>query len=375
VLGFTQEDLANRLGVQQAAVSRLERRSDITLSSLRRYVEALGAQLEINVRTPDGEQLRLLDPGHRVKVRAACRHVVGAISDSETLPSSLSHDELTGVLREFEVAMRSRWNLSTADRLAVEDTRATALASADTSQAKISINRCAASRLARMLAHVVAVSSGDSSRDNPYDKIVLRYLLGHEIGHFVHASSFRLASASQELWADAVAGWLAGHAGDDAATGAAVAGLLGCRVAACTHPAPEQRSFAFLSGHAGGTRDRALSAARLNLLVLRVADLENSRSFYAHLGLDLIAEKHGTGPLHYSCVMEETVLEIYPRAVADAGGGHLRFGLRTQRQAIDRLRSSGLLKQPPRVIRIHPRSEVYLVRDPDENAVEVEVAA
>jgi DNA-binding XRE family transcriptional regulator len=69
VLGYTQEQLADRLGVQQAAVSRLERRSDMTLSSLRRYVEALGGELEINVRTPDGELLRLLEEGPRVRAR------------------------------------------------------------------------------------------------------------------------------------------------------------------------------------------------------------------------------------------------------------------------------------------------------------------
>jgi DNA-binding Xre family transcriptional regulator len=73
VLGFTQKELANRLGVQQAAVSRLERRSDITLGSLRRYVEALGGQLEINVRTPDGGQLRLLDLRQGVGVRSGRR--------------------------------------------------------------------------------------------------------------------------------------------------------------------------------------------------------------------------------------------------------------------------------------------------------------
>ena len=69
VLGYTQEQLASRLGVQQAAVSRLERRPDITLSSLRRYVEALGGELEINVRTPDGEHLRLVESGELVKDR------------------------------------------------------------------------------------------------------------------------------------------------------------------------------------------------------------------------------------------------------------------------------------------------------------------
>ena len=57
--GLTQEELASRLGVQQAAISRLESRSDLTLSTLRRFVAALGGKLEINVRTATGEQLPL----------------------------------------------------------------------------------------------------------------------------------------------------------------------------------------------------------------------------------------------------------------------------------------------------------------------------
>jgi transcriptional regulator with XRE-family HTH domain len=59
MLGVTQIQLAERIGVQQAAISRLERREDITLSSLRRFVSALGGDLEISVRTPDGERLQL----------------------------------------------------------------------------------------------------------------------------------------------------------------------------------------------------------------------------------------------------------------------------------------------------------------------------
>jgi DNA-binding XRE family transcriptional regulator len=62
LLGFTQEQLAERLGVRQAAVSRLERREDMTISSLRRYVAALGAELEINVRTAAGDTVRLSGP-------------------------------------------------------------------------------------------------------------------------------------------------------------------------------------------------------------------------------------------------------------------------------------------------------------------------
>jgi hypothetical protein len=59
LLGRTQVDVAGRMGVGQAAVSRLEHRDDITLGSLRRYVEALGGKLDIRVRTPAGDEVAL----------------------------------------------------------------------------------------------------------------------------------------------------------------------------------------------------------------------------------------------------------------------------------------------------------------------------
>ena len=46
-LGKTQEELAEQLSVAQSQLSRLENRSDYLVSSLRRYVEALGGELEI----------------------------------------------------------------------------------------------------------------------------------------------------------------------------------------------------------------------------------------------------------------------------------------------------------------------------------------
>lgn len=43
----TQVELAARLDKSQGNISELERRSDVYLSSLREYVEALGGELEI----------------------------------------------------------------------------------------------------------------------------------------------------------------------------------------------------------------------------------------------------------------------------------------------------------------------------------------
>lgn len=57
--GLTQEQVATRMGVQQAAVSRFERRSDLTLRALRRFVSALGGELEVRVRTSTGEHVQL----------------------------------------------------------------------------------------------------------------------------------------------------------------------------------------------------------------------------------------------------------------------------------------------------------------------------
>ncbi|HUZ67106.1 MAG TPA: XRE family transcriptional regulator [Beijerinckiaceae bacterium] len=49
----SQEDLARVLHVGQPAVAKLERRADIYVSNLRRYIEALGGSLEIIARFPD----------------------------------------------------------------------------------------------------------------------------------------------------------------------------------------------------------------------------------------------------------------------------------------------------------------------------------
>jgi len=51
---LSQEELAQALGVNQATVSKLERRTDMYISTLRRFIEALGGELEITARFREG---------------------------------------------------------------------------------------------------------------------------------------------------------------------------------------------------------------------------------------------------------------------------------------------------------------------------------
>jgi DNA-binding XRE family transcriptional regulator len=49
----TQADLAAELGVGQDTISRLEKRSDMLLSTLRHYVESMGGKLELVAQFPN----------------------------------------------------------------------------------------------------------------------------------------------------------------------------------------------------------------------------------------------------------------------------------------------------------------------------------
>jgi DNA-binding XRE family transcriptional regulator len=50
----SQKELARTLKVGQPAVAKLEKRADMYVSNLRRYIAALGGSLEITARFPEG---------------------------------------------------------------------------------------------------------------------------------------------------------------------------------------------------------------------------------------------------------------------------------------------------------------------------------
>lgn len=58
-LGLSQGELAERTGVRQANISRIESRGDLKVSTLAKLVAAMGASLSIRARFPDGFEREL----------------------------------------------------------------------------------------------------------------------------------------------------------------------------------------------------------------------------------------------------------------------------------------------------------------------------
>lgn len=52
--GLSQQTLAEMLHVQQPSIAKMEKRTDMYLSTLRSHIEAMGGQLEVIARFPDG---------------------------------------------------------------------------------------------------------------------------------------------------------------------------------------------------------------------------------------------------------------------------------------------------------------------------------
>ena len=75
-LDLTQEQMAKLLGIGQDSVSRIESRSDMLISTLQSYIEAMGGSLKVIAEFPDGrvslsglgaEQTRRLKKPHPTK--------------------------------------------------------------------------------------------------------------------------------------------------------------------------------------------------------------------------------------------------------------------------------------------------------------------
>jgi DNA-binding XRE family transcriptional regulator len=73
---LTQKTMAETLGIGQDGVSRLEKRSDLLISTLRDYVEAMGGRLRLIAEFPDHASVELagLAAIESVKAKTARKH-------------------------------------------------------------------------------------------------------------------------------------------------------------------------------------------------------------------------------------------------------------------------------------------------------------
>lgn len=86
----TQVELADKLGIDQAGVSAIENRSDLLLSTLSKYVRALGGSVEIRAVFPEASFN--LEPLLSERVQA-----------QPAQPASVAVDKRVGVQRDIPV--------------------------------------------------------------------------------------------------------------------------------------------------------------------------------------------------------------------------------------------------------------------------------
>lgn len=87
----TQDEVARVLNVKQNAVAQLEKRSDLLLSTLRKYVEAMGGELAVAVRTGAGTVIMLDSLSSLAKPSAPHRaRASGVARKSAARPASKS---------------------------------------------------------------------------------------------------------------------------------------------------------------------------------------------------------------------------------------------------------------------------------------------
>jgi lactoylglutathione lyase len=69
-----------------------------------------------------------------------------------------------------------------------------------------------------------------------------------------------------------------------------------------------------------------MALPRLNLLVLRVADLDRAVAFYQLLGLRFKKHEHGSGPVHFAAERDRFVFELYLATAEQPVSASTRIG-------------------------------------------------
>jgi lactoylglutathione lyase len=113
-----------------------------------------------------------------------------------------------------------------------------------------------------------------------------------------------------------------------------------------------------------------MTKARLDLLMIRAADVERAVAFYRGLGLEFERERHGSGPVHYAARCGGTVFEIYPARPGEPAASSVRLGFCVP----DLMVATATLLGAGGILRRSANPKRSVVIDPDGNRVELTAA-
>ena len=71
-----------------------------------------------------------------------------------------------------------------------------------------------------------------------------------------------------------------------------------------------------------------MPAPKLNLVVIRVSNIEVAHRFYSALGLSFAKHAHGKGPTHYASDEGSVLFEIYQQIGTDDATNSVRLGFK-----------------------------------------------
>jgi lactoylglutathione lyase len=137
---------------------------------------------------------------------------------------------------------------------------------------------------------------------------------------------------------------------------------------------PPMGGSSVMSREAAEALDTAIKEAQasltVNLVVLRVSTLEQSKRFYETIGARFSREQHGTGPEHYAATLSCAVFELYPcGSKAPTSGIRLGFRVASVSQVVARAELIGAKVHTP------PTTDAWgkfaVIVDPDGNRVEL----
>jgi len=109
--------------------------------------------------------------------------------------------------------------------------------------------------------------------------------------------------------------------------------------------------------------------SHLNLVVIRVADLESAAAFYRLIGLEFQRHRHGNGPEHLACETEQLVFELYQATTKNPVAPSTRLGFIVDDVDVTlaRMNSDSILSRPSN----SEWGRRAVVSDPDGHRIEL----